>query len=102
MHDGEVILFNPPGFPNVPQLASGLACFGNNGDAAGFAVQPVDELGVRTGAQVQTRAADQAGIFIRLGRMANKSGRFVNDEKLAVLKNYFEETKHRWAEDWLR
>lgn len=101
MHDGEVILFNPPGFPNVPQLASGLACFGNNGDAAGFAVQPVDELGVRTGAQVQTRAADQAGIFIRLGRMANKSGRFVNDQKLAVLKNYFEETKHRWAEDWL-
>jgi hypothetical protein len=36
---------------------------------------------------MEPNAADEAGIFIALGRMADQSGGFVQDQQLLVLKN---------------
>ena len=36
---------------------------------------------------MQADAADQAGIFVALGGMADEAGRFINDQQVVVLIN---------------
>ena len=43
--DGEVFLLNGTGFPDFSKLAGDFGVFGDDDDAAGFAVEAVDEVG---------------------------------------------------------
>ncbi len=76
MNDGKVFLLHGAGLENFTQFAGGPGIFGDEDDAAGFAVEAVDEVGrdgnrltpIRSPAsggagifQVQADAADEAG-----------------------------------------
>ena len=43
--DGEVFLLDGAGFPDFAQLAGGFGIFGDDDNAAGFAVEAVDQMG---------------------------------------------------------
>jgi hypothetical protein len=43
--DGEVFLLDGAGFPDFAEFAGGFGIFGDDDDAAGFAVEAVDEMG---------------------------------------------------------
>jgi hypothetical protein len=43
--DGEVFFLDGAGFPDFSQLAGNSGIFGDDDDAAGFAVEAVDEMG---------------------------------------------------------
>ena len=43
VNDGKVFLLDGAGFPDFAQLAGGFGIFGDEDDAAGFAVEAVDE-----------------------------------------------------------
>ena len=45
MNDGEIFLLDGAGFPDFAQLAGGPGIFGDEDDAAGFAVEAVDQMG---------------------------------------------------------
>jgi hypothetical protein len=99
MNDGKVFLLDGAGFPDFSQLAGGFGIFGDEDDAAGFAVEAVDEVG-RNGnhlapalspasggegeIQMKPGAADEAGKFIALGGMTDEAGRFVDDQQVRV------------------
>ncbi len=42
--DGEIFLLDGAAFENFPQLAGDLGIFGDDDDAAGLAVEPVDQM----------------------------------------------------------
>ena len=42
--NGEIFLLDGAVFENFPQLASYFGVFGDDDDAAGFAVEPVDQM----------------------------------------------------------
>jgi len=87
MHDGEVFFFDGAAFQNFSQFAGGPGIFRDDNHAAGFAVEPVDEMRLRGISQMQARAADQTGHLAVLGRMTDKSGGFVDDEQSVIFKN---------------
>jgi len=103
--DGEVFFLDGAGLPDFSQFAGGPGIFGEEDDAAGFAVEAIDEVGLGSGvrglasgigkswsrltpaatvAEVQPGAADEAGKLIPLGGMADEAGRFVDDEQVGV------------------
>ena len=43
--DGEIFLLDGAGFPDFSEFAGGFGIFGDENDAAGFAVEAVDEMG---------------------------------------------------------
>ena len=45
MDDGEIFLLNGAGFPDFAEFAGGRGIFGDDDDAAGFAVEAVDQMG---------------------------------------------------------
>jgi hypothetical protein len=47
--DGEVFFLDGTGFPDFSQLAGDFGIFGDDDDAAGFAVEAIDEMGRRDG-----------------------------------------------------
>ena len=44
VNDGEVFLLDGAGFPDFAEFAGGFGIFGDDDDAAGFAVEAVDEM----------------------------------------------------------
>ena len=44
--NGQIIFFNGAAFKNFSQFAGGFGIFGDDDDAAGLAVEPVDEMGL--------------------------------------------------------
>lgn len=91
--DGEVFFFDGAGFPTAAEFAGGGGVFGDDDHAAGFAVETVYEVG-RGAGQVKAGAADEAGIFIALGGMADEVGGFVDDEEVGIFKEDFKEGIH--------
>ena len=81
--DGDVFFSHGPVFPQLAQFAGGGGVLGHDGNAAGFAVEAVDQAGFC--AQIEARAADQAGKLAVLGGMANQAGGFVDDQQVGVL-----------------
>ena len=101
--DGQIFFLNTPGFPDLAEFAGGGGILGDDHEAGGFAVQTVDEVrgcwllvagcwfldgihlttGIRI--QVEAGAADEAGVFVAFGGMADEVGRLVNDEQVGVL-----------------
>ena len=43
--DGEIFFLDGAGFPDFPEFAGDFGIFGDEDDAAGFAVEAVDEMG---------------------------------------------------------
>ncbi len=64
------------GFPEFAEFAGGGGGLGGERDAAGFAVEAVDQMPGGAGAEVEAEAADEAGIGVALGGMG-KPGRRV-------------------------
>ena len=44
VNDGEIFFDDGAGLPNFAKFAGGVGIFGEQDDAAGFAVEPVDEV----------------------------------------------------------
>ncbi len=44
--NGEIFFFNGAAFKNFSQFAGDVGIFGDDDDAAGLAVEPVDEMGL--------------------------------------------------------
>ena len=91
--DGEIFFFDGAGFPTAAEFAGGGGVFGNDDHAAGFAVEPVYEVG-RGAGQVQAGAADEAGVFVTLGGMADEVGGLVDDQQVGIFKEDFKEGVH--------
>jgi hypothetical protein len=89
--DGEIFFFHGAAFEDFSEFAGDSGIFCEEDHAAGFAVEAVDEMrpgkaGSRSrgGFQMQPRAADQAGQISILGRVADESRRFVDDQQFIV------------------
>lgn len=74
MDNGPVFLLDGAALPDTAEFAGGGVGFGDEHDAAGFAIKPVDEMRAGIRPEVQTRAADEAGQGIALGGMADEAG----------------------------
>jgi hypothetical protein len=84
--DGEIFFGHGAGFQKLPEFASGNWIFRKENDTGSFAVEAMDEM--RRGRfQIKARAADEAGIFVSLGGVANQAGGFVDDEEVGVFVN---------------
>ena len=94
--DGQIFLLHGAGFPDFAQFAGSLRIFGDEHQSGGFAVQAVDQMWLLVGrtstrqscwlpVEIYPGTADEAGVFIALGRMANEVGRLVDDEQVGVL-----------------
>lgn len=91
MDNSEIVLFDGAVFPETAYFAGGIIAFRNQGHSARFAVEPVDEMRHGVFAQIKTHTADQAGILVSFGGMANEAGRFINDQHLVIFVNDGEE-----------
>lgn len=85
--DGPVFLGDFPRFPGLPEAAGELIGFCHQNQAAGFAVEPVDQVGDRVFAHMQPDATNQTGPGVGLGGMAHEPGRLVEHQQLIVFKN---------------
>ena len=83
VHDRIVRLLHGTTLPKFPQFPRCLVALGQEHDSGGFAVEPVDHVNVCL-AKVQSHAADQAAVFVALGRVADEVGRLVDHEQLVV------------------
>jgi hypothetical protein len=93
--DGEIFFFNRAAFEDFSKFPGDLGFFRDDDNAASFAVEAVDEMRRRGISQMQPRAADQAGSLAVLGRMADESGRFVDDQQFVVLVDDVKKFFHR-------
>ena len=91
MDDGDVFLLNDAIFPQLAQLPGGGGIFGDDGHAAGFAVQAVDQMALRT--QIKPHAADEAGEFAVFGGMADQAGGLVQDQQVGVFVDNVEQVQ---------
>src|SRR5450432_1322645 len=121
LDDGGIFFFNGAAFQDFSQFAGDFGIFGDDDHAAGFAIEAVDEVGMNlarssgrefahhwvcvarnlsrltsaaTFIKIKARAADQAGHFAVLGRMADEAGGFVDDQQIVVFKNDVEQFFH--------
>ena len=87
--DGQVFLGDGAGFPDFPEFARDPGIFGKQDHAARFPIKTVHQ--VRRGGifQINPRAADEAGVFIALGGMANEAGGFVDNQQVVVFVDDF-------------
>ena len=98
VNNGQVFLIYFSSLPKAPQASRGGRVFCQQSHAAGFAIEPVDELGMRIAAQLLARPADQAGKLIRLGRMTHQACRFINDQQLGGLVKNLKQLFHVFSE----
>ena len=90
----KIFFVNGAGFPEFAEAHSGFEVFGNDDDAACFAIEAVDEMSFLV-AQVEANTADEAGINVAFGRVTNEPRRFVDDEEIIVFGDDIEEMFHR-------
>ena len=100
--DGEVFLGDGARLPDFAEFAGGGGILGDDDEAGGFAVEAVNQMrrevwGGRREAiphahglapracQINPGAADETGIFVALGGMADEVGGLVDDEQIGVL-----------------
>lgn len=93
-HDGEVFLFHFAGLPESPQFTGRFISLGNERQAAGLAIEPIDEVCGRVRPQIQADPGDQAGELVALGGVADKAGRFVDDQQFVIFVNNGEKVGH--------
>ena len=94
VNDREVLLVDRTSFPEFAQAHPSLELFGDDNDAACFAIETIDEMSLRV-SQVEANAADQAGVNVSFGRVTDKSGGFVDDEEIFVFGDDIKKMFHR-------
>src|SRR5665213_950437 len=94
MDNGEVFFGDGMLFPQFAKLAGSGGVFGDNDDAAGFAIETVNQAGSASRAEMEPRPANQAGPFIPFGGMTDQAGGFVDDQQVRVLENDLAEFLH--------
>jgi len=82
MHNGKIAFAYDPRFPDATQPEGGLGILRNQDDSAGLAVESIDHLGFRIVAQIEPHTANEAGIGVSLGGMADKASRLVDDQQI--------------------
>ena len=91
--EGQVCFLDAAGFPEAAKRAGRGVGLGDDGHAAGFAVEAIDQVRVRSFAQVQPDAADQAGHGVGLGGMTDQAGRFVDGQQIGIFVNDIEQVR---------
>jgi hypothetical protein len=92
--DGEIFFFHGAAFENFPKLARDGRIFCDENYTTGFTIKTIHQMRLRGTSQMQSRAANQAGHLAVFRRMADESGRFVDDEQFIVFKNNVEKFFH--------
>lgn len=82
MDPGLVVLLHPALLEEPAESSGGASRFGNQDDAAGFAVQPVDQPGFPTTRSIQAHPRNQAGPLVGLGRMTDEARRLVDGHEV--------------------
>lgn len=90
--DGEIFFFDGAAFDDFSEFAGGLGIFCDEDNAAGLAVETVDQMRLCRISKMQPRAANQAGHLAVFGRMANKPGGFVDDEQAGI---FVDDVEHK-------
>lgn len=88
------IPFRPGAGRRVFECCVGHGAFRDEDHAAGFAVEAVDEMGGDSVAEVQAHAADEAGINVPLGGMADEAGGLVDGQQVGVFMEDGEQFGH--------
>ena len=94
VNNGEIALGHVARLPDSAEFTSRDGVLGDKDEAGGFAVKTVDELWLDVRAKVEADAADEAGIFVALGGMADEIRRFVDDQEFGVLVDDVEKFFH--------
>src|SRR5687767_13373374 len=84
VNNREILLRHLALLPNSADLSRGLGVLRHEGDAASLAVEAIDQLRLAVRAGVQANAADQAGVFVALGRMAHEARRLVDNQQVGI------------------
>ena len=71
MNNGEVAFGHITRFPDPAELKGRGGVLGNEDEAGRFAVETVDELRLDVRAKVEADTADETGILVALGGMAD-------------------------------
>jgi hypothetical protein len=95
VNNGEVAFQDFAAFPNAAEFEGSHGVFGDQNDAAGFAIEAVDEFGAGVRAEVEAHTADQAGIDVAFGRMTNEAGWFVDDQQVGTFVNGLKQLRHQ-------
>lgn len=103
--DGQVFLVHQPPLDGAPQLAGGASVFRNQGQAAGFPVQPVDKGKGGSVDQFVTQqllhAFQQVGFPLPVGRMDDQRGSLAHHNPVFRLRRHIKmrETGNRLVGD---
>src|ERR1035441_8378518 len=100
VNDGAVFFLHGARFPDFPQLARCRGIFGDDDEAGSFAVEAMNQIRLLVGsgwvpAEINPRAADEAGVFVALRWVADKIRRLVDYEQVGVFVNDGEQRTHR-------
>src|ERR1043165_6491128 len=84
MHNGEIAFAYGPCFPNATQFQGSRGIPGDEHDSAGLPVETIDHLWLGSISQVQPHSANETGISVTFGRMADEPGWLVNDQQIVA------------------
>src|SRR6185437_6736288 len=94
MYNGQILLPDFARFPNPSEFARDFILFRDEHQAARFAVEAVDQMRPDPVTEVKSNTTDQAGITIRLGRVAHEARRFVDHQQFRVFVNDLDQLIH--------
>src|SRR5688500_5505762 len=95
VNNREILLRDGTALPNFSQFTGNDRIFRDQNNATGFPVEPMNQMRLYIFSQVQTNAADEAGILVALRRMANQTSRFIDYQQVFVFLNDVEEFFHQ-------
>ena len=89
--DGLVDFADFAAFPLAAELLGGGIGLGDEHQSTGLAVEAVDEVRVDAFTQMDTHPADEAGVDVAFGGVADEVGRLVDDKEFVVFVDDFKE-----------
>lgn len=96
MDDGKILFPDTSCFEQAPEAARGFGSFSHQRHSAGFPIQAIDHLGRHRLAQIQAHSANETGIHIPFGGMADQPGGFVHHQEFVIFKNDVQKGFHKW------
>src|ERR1051325_10401382 len=95
MDNCHVLLFDIATLPKFAELDRTFEPLAHDHYAASFAIKPIDHMWGQFTPEIKTHPADQARVFVALGRMTNKAGRFIDDHEVIVLGDDLKKLLHQ-------
>lgn len=89
--DGQIFLFHFTTFPKPAQFPRRIISFRCERHAAGFAIQPIDQMRTGALAQVQPHSPDETGHRAILARMTNQIRRLIDGQQFRILMDDMEQ-----------